>query len=162
MSEIIVCDTGPLISLEKLENGFEFIQELYQTIIIPPAVLQELSEFYPSPNHYLTHFKITDLIKVEPVSIIESISHEKLHVGEIEAISLAYHQILPLLIEEKAGRIIAGEMGIQVSGIAKQILIAYQKSIIDKNIANVYLNQLLHTNRINQRVFDLVWEKIVS
>ena len=41
MTEVrrIVSNTGPLISLEKLRQGYAFIRQLYNTIIIPPGVL---------------------------------------------------------------------------------------------------------------------------
>ncbi len=40
---IIVCDTGALISLEKIDNGYRFIRRLYDTLIVPPAVFEEAS-----------------------------------------------------------------------------------------------------------------------
>ena len=35
----IVSNTGPLISLEKLSHGYDFIRQLYEKLVIPPAVL---------------------------------------------------------------------------------------------------------------------------
>ena len=40
----IVSNTGPLISLEKLNQGYNFIRCLYEKLIIPPAVLDEVAE----------------------------------------------------------------------------------------------------------------------
>lgn len=34
----IVCDTGPLISLEKITGGYRFIWCLYDRLLVPPAV----------------------------------------------------------------------------------------------------------------------------
>ena len=39
-----VSNTGPLISLEKLNHGYDFIQRLYEKVIIPPAVLDKFVE----------------------------------------------------------------------------------------------------------------------
>jgi predicted nucleic acid-binding protein len=39
----IVSDTGPLISLEKLSDGYSFFRLLYAKILIPFSVLEELS-----------------------------------------------------------------------------------------------------------------------
>ena len=44
----IVSDTGPLISLERMTGGFPFIRRLYDRIIVPPAVLDELGFGYGS------------------------------------------------------------------------------------------------------------------
>lgn len=38
----IVSDTGPLISLEKITGGYRFIGRLYDRLIVPPAVIDEL------------------------------------------------------------------------------------------------------------------------
>ena len=36
----IVSDTGPLISLERIEDGYAFVRRLYDNIILPHAVLE--------------------------------------------------------------------------------------------------------------------------
>lgn len=38
----VVSDTGPLISLEKLEDGYLFMRQLYDRMLVPPAVMKEL------------------------------------------------------------------------------------------------------------------------
>ena len=43
MAKLIVSNTGPVISLEKLSNGFDFIRKLYDKIILPEEVLKELA-----------------------------------------------------------------------------------------------------------------------
>ena len=53
----IVSNTGPLISLEKLRQGYDFIRQLYDTIIIPPGVLDEVAEGqFATPQAYLQHY----------------------------------------------------------------------------------------------------------
>jgi predicted nucleic acid-binding protein len=37
-----VSNTGPLITLEKITGGFDFIRLLYDKLIIPPVVLDEI------------------------------------------------------------------------------------------------------------------------
>lgn len=44
MKERIISDTGPLISLEKLTDGYQFIRKLYEVIIIPEMVAMELAQ----------------------------------------------------------------------------------------------------------------------
>ncbi len=62
---IIVSDTGPLISLEVLRHGYQFIRLLYDRIIVPPAVLYELAQGqFDDSQTYLHHYGITDLIEV--------------------------------------------------------------------------------------------------
>jgi len=49
----VVCDTGALISLEKLPNGFALIEQLYEKLLLPTAVLDELTFSYDSHEVYL-------------------------------------------------------------------------------------------------------------
>ena len=58
----IVSNTGPLISLEKLRQGYDFIRQLYDTIIIPLGVLDEVAEGqFATPQAYLQHYGLVDI-----------------------------------------------------------------------------------------------------
>lgn len=127
----IVSDTGPLISLEKMEGGYELIQRLYSTIVVPPAVIQELTEYFSSPEEYLEFFNIDHFIQIIPVPINNRLVGINMHKGEAQAISLALKLNKPLLIEESYGRKVAQNLGLNISGIAKQIIIAHKRHIID-------------------------------
>lgn len=37
MTDFVVSDAGPLISLEKISDGYGFIRKLYGKIMVPPA-----------------------------------------------------------------------------------------------------------------------------
>jgi len=53
----IVCDTGPLISLEKITGGYRFIGRLYARLLVPPAVIDELvAGQFETKGAYLRHF----------------------------------------------------------------------------------------------------------
>jgi predicted nucleic acid-binding protein len=47
----IISNTGPLISLEKLRQGYDFIRQLYDTILIPLGVLDEVAEGQFATSH---------------------------------------------------------------------------------------------------------------
>ena len=65
----IVSNTGPLISLEKLSRGYDFIRRLYEKLVIPPAVFDEVTEGqFENPQAYLQHYDIRDLIEIRAVS----------------------------------------------------------------------------------------------
>ena len=50
----IVSNTGPLISLEKLGQGYDFIRQLYDRVIIVPIVLEEVAVGqFATPEEYL-------------------------------------------------------------------------------------------------------------
>ncbi|MGE0083651.1 MAG: hypothetical protein AB7S75_04455 [Desulfococcaceae bacterium] len=157
MQKTVVSNTGPLISLEKLRDGYGFIRKLYRKILIPHKVAEEISEWYENFESYLQHYKIRDLIEIRPVGEIVCIEGiQNLDEGEIEAISLASESGLELLIEETMGRSIALKAGIKISGIAGQIGSAYKAGLISKDEAEDNLQTLLKTCRINIRVHTAV------
>jgi len=161
LSKIIVSNTGPLISLEKLEDGYNFIHKLYNNIFIPQKVAEEISEKFPYFEAYIEHYQIKDLIKIRRIShVIDIPNIYKLDNGEIEAISLANELNLELLIEEIKGRSIARSVGITVSGIAGKIGYACIKKIIDKSEAVIKLQKLFESGRINREVYDTVYYEI--
>ena len=111
-SKAIVSNTGPLISLCTLEDGFSFIRQMYDKIIVPPEVLNEASFHFSDPKEFLKHYGIETLIELrEAPSAPEIKEVDRLDLGEIQAISLAEKLQLDLLIEEKKGRRIAISTG---------------------------------------------------
>ena len=137
----IVCDTGPLISLEKITGGYYFIKRLYDRLIVPPAVMDELvAGQFETKDAYLRHFDVQDLVAVKPLAEPKSTGEignktEHLDKGEREAIRLALELELPLLIEEEAGRTVARELGLHISGIAGQLLKAAREEESEDEVA---------------------------
>ena len=152
----IVSNTGPLISLEKLTQGYDFIRRLYDTVIIPPAVLEEVAVGqFALPSAYLQYYSISDLIKVRTVSQPQVLPEaERLHDGETQAIQLALELQLPLLIEETVGRRVAQSVGLQISGVAGQIVKAFRQGIIAAPETQDKLGELLRGGRINRRMYE--------
>jgi hypothetical protein len=164
----IVCDTGPLISLEKITGGYRFIGRLYDRLIVPPAVMDELvAGQFETKDAYLRHFNAEELVVVEPLvapSSTEKIEDNTEHLdkGEREAIRLAFELELPLLIEEEAGRRVARELGLHISGIAGQVLKAVREEAISGDDASSKLTELRRAGRINRQVFEAVGAAIKS
>ncbi len=152
----IVSDTGPLISLEKLSQGYEFIRCLYDKLLITPAVLEEVAAGqFATPEEYLQHYGISDLIEVRTVSQPQELPEaERLHEGETQTIQLALELQLPLLIEETVGRRVAQSVGIQISGIAGQIIKAFRQDLIATTEAQNKLSELLRGGRINRKIYE--------
>lgn len=162
MAKLIVSNTGPVISLEKLNDGFDFIRKVYDKIILPEEVLKELaSGKYSVPFDYLHANKIDDLFEVKTVSQISNIDQiNRLDEGEKHAITLAHQLNLPLLIEETIGRQVALSAGLQISGIAGQIVKAFREQVIDKAETESKLEELFSTGRINRKIFTLLLEAV--
>lgn len=158
----VVSDTGPLISLEKLSGGFEFIHQLYDKILIPPPVLREVAEGqFAQPEQYLAYHRLQDWVEVREPSVPVTIPHcDRLHDAELQAIQLALELGLGLLIEETIGRRVAGSLGIAVSGIAGQVIKAFRSDIIDRQEAISKLTQLLNSGRINRKIFHALVQAV--
>ncbi|WP_420456311.1 hypothetical protein [Rubrivirga sp.] len=158
----VVSDTGPLISLEKLPDGHRLIRTLYDSVLVPPAVLDELAHgLFESPDAYLDHYGIRSLVDVVAPPA-EAPGVERLDRGERDAISLALDRGLPLLIEEEAGRTVSRQLGIPISGIAGQVLKARRRRLLTRADAERMLLVLFESGRINRRVYDGVGEAIRS
>ncbi len=115
---IIVSDAGPLISLEKLSNGYGWMQQLYGQILIPGAVSQELYQgMFSDWEAYRDYYNFGTFVSVIDVATAEIFpGYELLDIGERQAIQLAWQQQLPLLIEEERGRQAAKALGLRFSG----------------------------------------------
>jgi len=152
----IVSDTGPLISLERLSEGYAFIGKLYDRFIVPRAVLEEVARGpFEGEEAYLQHYDIEDLIEVRAVTSSTHLpASERLHEGETQAILLAIELGLPLLIEETIGRQVARQAGVPISGVAGQIIRAYRQSIISAQEARSKLREMRQEGRINQHIYE--------
>ncbi len=152
----LVSDTGPLISLEKLGDGFRILRLLYDRILIPPSVLAEVIHGQFVDEHaYLEHYGISGFLEVaearDPHVPPDS---ELLDPGETDAIRLALERGLPLLIEEEAGRRVAQKLGLQISGIAGHIFKAFRAGMIPSGEAQERLRELFVGGRINKRIYE--------
>ena len=89
-------DTGSLITLEKLSDGYgyRFIRLLYDKIVIPRSVLDELTQGqFLSPQAYLEHYEIAALLEVvEPQGTLEVPGGEVLDIGERQASRLRWSE----------------------------------------------------------------------
>jgi predicted nucleic acid-binding protein len=141
--------------LEEIEGGYEWGQKMYETILVPPAVLRELAAgMTDDVDDYLAHFGISDLLRVEAPASSDLEEARHLDPGEQEAIALAAERGLPLLIEEEAGRSAARTLGIEISGIAGQILRAVREGTTSSGEGQRMLVALREKGRINQNVFE--------
>lgn len=158
----IVSDTGPLISLERLPDGYQWRRELYAGIRLPPSVTEELlAGGYQNLAAYEQHFGIDSLLQTSTLrggQVPPELAH--LHPGETDAIRLALDLGLELLIEEEMGRRMAERLEVPYSGIAGQLLIAVQEGVLPKAEGRRQLRILFDRGRVNQRVFDTVLSRL--
>jgi predicted nucleic acid-binding protein len=132
---IVVSDAGPLIALGRIEQ-LNLLKQLYQKVLIPPAVHSELRCGADLPSATALQQAINDgWVSVQSVpTSAKALSELRLilDAGESEAIVLAelVHCRL-LLMDERRGRQVAKKRGLTVIGIAGVLLAAKSGGLID-------------------------------
>lgn len=113
---IVIADTSPLnylIQLELIEN----LPSIYDEIVIPPAVLQELSNLGSPLVVRDWACSLPDWVIVRSVDALDPTLPIRLGVGEREAISLAIELHAGMvLIDDLPGRNAAEERGLSITG----------------------------------------------
>lgn len=120
MADIIVSDTSCLIVLSKT-GQLELLQQLFSTVIVTPEVMREYGEPLPP------WIQVQTALNIHLQEFLET----QLDIGEASSICLALE--IPsrnVLIDERKGRRIATEMGLNVLGTARVLILAKENGLI--------------------------------
>ncbi|MBW4628429.1 MAG: DUF3368 domain-containing protein [Brasilonema octagenarum HA4186-MV1] len=130
---IIVSDTSVLSNLAAIEQ-LPLLQQLYNQVIIPEAVRNELSNA-STENINIRAVVALSWIEIRLVKntvLVETLLHNReLDQGEAEAIALALE--LPakrLLIDERLGRREATRLGIPITGVLGILIAAKTEGLL--------------------------------
>jgi hypothetical protein len=130
---IIVSDTSPLMNLAVVGH-LQLLHQLYDTVIIPEAVWNELSTL-SSQHLEVSTVQTLPWLDRQPVTsqaIVDALQAE-LDIGEAEAIALAVEkQADLLLIDERRGRQVAARMGLIYIGLLGVLLEAKRKGFMSE------------------------------
>jgi len=127
----VVSNTSPITNLAGI-GQLDLVRQLYGSITIPQAVYNEMANIGRTvPGalevqtlRWITTQPVTDLTQVETLQAV-------LDQGEAEAIVLALELNAKLLIiDEKPGRAIAQQNGINITGVLGVLLEAKQNGLI--------------------------------
>ncbi|MBW4592001.1 MAG: DUF3368 domain-containing protein [Brasilonema angustatum HA4187-MV1] len=114
---IVVSDTSPICYL-LLIDYIRVLQELYDVMIIPQTVADELNA--PESPSVIRDWiaKPPDWLQIQPVETLQNVELEKLDPGERDAILLAEKLKADLVIlDDKAARRVALERGLTIIGL---------------------------------------------
>jgi uncharacterized protein len=130
---IIVSDTSPLSNL-AIVNALFLLKEIYQTIVIPQAVAEELANGRDEDPRIAAVLSL-DWVQVRQASNLDLIAELRndylLDRGEAEAIALAIELAADeLLIDERLGRREAARLGVAMTGVLGVLLIAKRRGLI--------------------------------
>jgi predicted nucleic acid-binding protein len=151
---MIVSDSSTLIILFDLDK-IELLQNISNKVYIPQTVYNEINYKYivNLPN-YFEIIKITQNDELYQLKML-------LDDGESEAILLAKQMKLPLIIDEKKGRKIAVNMGVDIIGLLGIVYINIQLNKLSKNDAKKFLDMVTNNGfRISKKLILNMLNKI--
>jgi len=128
-NKTIVTNTSPLIGLIAAWGGLEPLKDLYQSVIVPKEVSEEL--LHGGPSHFgVEEFEAASFLDIQkqPTKISRYLSNS-LDRGEAAVIQLALDQgIETVCIDESIGRRVARMNGLALTG-SIGILARYQQQL---------------------------------
>lgn len=140
--KVIVSDTTSLIVLEGLE-ALDLVCKVFESVLIPQAVFNELAAGSPNIAQKLRASACIELIRLNASEQLNNLLLI-LDQGEAEAITLALEKRLPILIDERKGRMIAQQKGLVVTGFLGLLLLAIQRNALTKPEAQQLLDQAIN------------------
>lgn len=136
----IVSDTTTLIILGKLSR-YDLLENLFSKIYIPKEVIKEIgikSDGVYEEIEKNSLFEIKEINDISLLDLLEGI----LDKGESQAIVLAKELNLILLIDEKKGRNVAKDMGLDIIGLLGILIINVKKNLITSKEAQTLLKDI--------------------
>ena len=128
---IVVTDTSVVLNLSRL--GLErLLREMFGEILAPPSVAVEFRRLAGLDKRFFGLVFPPFILIVVPAHVAPGLSgNQKLHAGEIDALSLAASQMADaVLIDEIAGRAAAAGLGLRCIGILGLLIQAKNSGLI--------------------------------
>ncbi len=157
---IVVSNTSPILNLAAI-NQLDVLHQLYDTILIPSAVYNEIV-VAGSGKPGARNVTMANWIHIQPIIHVARASQlqEYLDIGESEAIVLADEQQADLLlIDEYKGRKVAAQYGVVYTGLLGILVVAKHRSVLPAvkpimddliQIAGFWIGQPLYQRILNE------------
>lgn len=147
---IVVSDSTPLITLMKVQR-LDILMDMFGEVLIPSAVFSEVTE-NENYREEADLIKESDYIRVVTVEDNERVAFLQravgLDLGESEAIIYADNERADLLLmDEIAGRKVAQNMKLPITGSLGIIVQAFRKGYISAHEAEDILEGIRNANR---------------
>ena len=157
---IVISDTTALIILAKSDK-LELLSNLFQKIFIPKAVEDELNFKDDIVRYRVEKFDKISVKNINNSRILNRIKKLNIDNGEIEAISLAIELDLKLIIDERKGRIVAINQGLEVVGVLGILVENYRLDYISFEEAHYFFNLFKKNGlRVSKRLEEIILQKL--
>ena len=160
MTGIVVIDSSPLIGL-AIVDGLQWLPTIFGSVFLPESVRYEVLPGKSAPGEEAIKLAIDKgwlTIWTEP---IKPLLDNDLDAGETDCINIALsHSAKVLLImDERAGRAVAKEKGLRVTGTAAIIGLAKKQDLIPS--ARAAFERLHNSDfRISATVINLILDSV--
>ena len=157
---IVISDTTALIILAKSDK-LELLSNLFEQIFIPKAVEDELNFKDDIVRYRVEKFDKISVKNINNSRILNRIKKLNIDNGEIEAISLAIELDLKLIIDERKGRIVAINQGLEVVGVLGILVENYRLDHISFEEAHYFFNLFKKNGlRVSKRLEEIILQKL--
>ena len=153
---IVVSDTSVITNLINI-NHLRLLEYLYQSIVVPQSVYEELSVLGEPVTKQLEEPWISIQSIVDTAEIEAFQTKTRLDRGESEAILLTQKlQADLLLIDEQRGRTEAQRLGIRITGLLGILVEAKRKNAISS--VKPLMDQLISNSafRVSPKLYDII------
>jgi len=147
---IVVADSTPLITLMKADQ-LDLLHQLFGEIRIPVAVFEEVTNNreYADEADLIRNSSYIKIVEVkDPKQVILLRRATALDRGESEAIIYADHVGADLLLmDETAGRAIARNMNLRLTGSVGVLILAIEKGVLAPDDADIAVEKIKGSRR---------------
>ncbi|MGD2091627.1 MAG: DUF3368 domain-containing protein [Candidatus Aminicenantes bacterium] len=161
----VICNSSPIIGLAKLER-LDLIEKLYQEIIVPEAVFDELitkgrDKYKTAEINQLIDQNIITVQKVNNRELIRALRKD-LDYGESEVIALAIELQADLVIlDEKDARDLAEFYNLKKIGLLGILIRAKERGFISS--VKEYMDRLINAGfRIDDNLYQLIASSLIG
>ena len=146
MSQAVVADAGPLMTLAKL-NLLYLLKQLYERVQFPRSVYEEvvvegIQRGFEDAHTLQLFLSREDWKPTEVKDVPDDLASSRLDRGERESIALALALDGLLLIDEERGRKEARRRGVTVQGTLGVLIRAHRSGLITADQLRFYFGQI--------------------
>lgn len=145
--KLIVSDSTTIITLLNIQR-MDILENIFDAVYIPTKVYDEIviEENILLEATFFIRKEIKDTVLYKLLS-------RSLDAGECEAIVLAKELKLSLIIDEKKGRKIATNLGIDIIGFLGILLLNYKKKYLSKEeVLDIYARAKKASFRVSEKL----------
>ncbi len=129
MNKVVIADAGPLIAFARLRR-LELLPRVFDTVLVTAAVLEECAGRHDFPESVLIREAVDNKVLELCAAPDYSVFAQDVDAGEASAIASALERKCGVLMDDKAGRRMATNIGIPVIGTVGVLVLAKRKGFV--------------------------------